>query len=162
MLDACYTAKRVRDLLPSLPEGVTASYIRYLDAIREAEAHGQKLKASDISDILGIRRPIITRTIHAMERDGYISKIPSEDDGRIMYLTATEKGRKLSEQFDTEYFEQLVPYLETITEQEAYQMIRTINRLYNIMSGNDQSSSLCANRLSEELRGAGMGADDEA
>ena len=27
MMDACYQAKRIRDMLPALPEGVTPSYI---------------------------------------------------------------------------------------------------------------------------------------
>lgn len=30
MLDSCYMAKRILDLLPELPEGVLPSYIRYL------------------------------------------------------------------------------------------------------------------------------------
>ena len=33
LLDACYQAKRVRELLPALPKGVTPSYIQYLDTI---------------------------------------------------------------------------------------------------------------------------------
>ena len=33
MFDACYQAKRARDLLPPLPDGVTSSDIHYLDAI---------------------------------------------------------------------------------------------------------------------------------
>ena len=37
MFDACYQAKRIRDLLPALPEGVTPSYIHYLDTIESLE-----------------------------------------------------------------------------------------------------------------------------
>ena len=33
MLDACYLAKRIRELLPELPEGVTPAYIQYMDVI---------------------------------------------------------------------------------------------------------------------------------
>ncbi len=29
MMDACYMAKRVRDLLPELPKGVAPSYIHF-------------------------------------------------------------------------------------------------------------------------------------
>ena len=29
MLDSCYMAKRILDLLPEIPEGVLPSYIRY-------------------------------------------------------------------------------------------------------------------------------------
>ena len=40
MLDACYQAKRIRDMLPPLPEGVMPSYIHYLDTIRSLEQAG--------------------------------------------------------------------------------------------------------------------------
>ena len=34
MLDACYQAKRIREMLPALPSGVTPSYIHFLDVIQ--------------------------------------------------------------------------------------------------------------------------------
>ena len=40
MMDACYQAKRVRDLLPALPDGVLPSFIQYLDAIQTLEQQG--------------------------------------------------------------------------------------------------------------------------
>ena len=40
MLDACYQGKRIRDMLPPLPKGVTSSYIQYLDVIQSLERNG--------------------------------------------------------------------------------------------------------------------------
>ena len=37
MLDACYLAKRIRELLPELPEGVTPAYIQYMDVIHNRQ-----------------------------------------------------------------------------------------------------------------------------
>lgn len=37
MIDACYQAKRVRDMLPALPDGVLPSFIQYPDAIQTPE-----------------------------------------------------------------------------------------------------------------------------
>ena len=37
MLDACYLAKRTRELLPELPEGVTPAYIQYMDVIHKLQ-----------------------------------------------------------------------------------------------------------------------------
>ena len=48
LLDACYQAKRVRELLPALPKGVSPSYIHYLDTIEELERRGVRVKVSDI------------------------------------------------------------------------------------------------------------------
>ena len=40
MLDACYLAKRIRELLPELPEGVTPAYIQYMDVIHNRQKEG--------------------------------------------------------------------------------------------------------------------------
>ncbi|MFQ9152893.1 MAG: hypothetical protein ACLR6B_16810 [Blautia sp.] len=44
MFDACYQAKRIREMLPPLPEGVMPSYIKYLDTIQGLEKRGFRSK----------------------------------------------------------------------------------------------------------------------
>ena len=56
LLDACYQAKRIRDLLPPLPKGVAPAYIQYLDAIGQLERQGVRVRVSDIGDTLDIPR----------------------------------------------------------------------------------------------------------
>ena len=67
MLDACYQAKRIRELLPPLPQGVMPSYIQYMDTIQKLEKQGIQVKVSDISDVMNLPRPGVTRTV---KRDG--------------------------------------------------------------------------------------------
>lgn len=97
MLDACYQAKRIREMLPALPSGVTPSYIHFLDVIQIMERQGVAVKISDISDYLNIPRPGVTRTVKEMEEKGYLRKANAAEDGRITYISLTEEGRKLSE-----------------------------------------------------------------
>ncbi len=52
---------------------------------------------------MNIPRPGVTRTVKEMEAKGYLQKIASPDDGRVTFLTATEKGRKLHQKYDEEY-----------------------------------------------------------
>ena len=52
MFDACYQAKRTREMLPPLPEGVRSSFIQYLDTIQSLEGQGVQVKVSDISDAM--------------------------------------------------------------------------------------------------------------
>ena len=94
MFDACYMAKRTRDLLPPLPEGVQPSYIHCLDCILGLEEKGKQVRISDISEFLNIPRPGVTRTVKEMEAKGYLQKMASPDDGRVTFLTATEKGKR--------------------------------------------------------------------
>ena len=71
MFDACYQAKRTRDMLPPLPEGVRASFIQYLDVIQSLERKGIQVKVSDLSDAMELPRPGVTRTVKEMEEKGY-------------------------------------------------------------------------------------------
>ena len=91
MLDACYQAKRIREMLPPLPQGVMPSYIQYLDVIQSLEKRDVHVKVSDISDELNIPRPGVTRTVKEMEKKGYLSKIASPDDGRVTYISVTRR-----------------------------------------------------------------------
>ena len=121
MFDACYQAKRIRELLPPLPSGVRSTFIQYLDAIQ------------DISDALNLPRPGVTRTVKEMEEKGFLQKIASPDDGRVTYITITEAGKELHQKFDAQYFDMLAPYMDEISEEDAQNMIRTIEKFYQIM-----------------------------
>ena len=134
LLDACYQAKRARELLPALPKGVTSSYIQYLDTIETLERQGVRVKVSDIIDALHLPRPGVTRTVKEMEDKGYLKKSSSEEDGRVTYLTITEQGRKLSQTFNEQFFAQLAPMLGDIPDEDAACTIRTIQALYDVMA----------------------------
>ena len=134
LLDACYQAKRTRELLPTLPKGVTSSYIHYLDVIERLEQRGKRARISDISDALSIPRPGVTRTVNEMERAGYLQKIASETDGRVIYLSITEAGKALSQTYNAQFFAQLAPALADVSDEDADCTIRTIEKLHRVLS----------------------------
>ncbi len=134
LLDAFYQAKRVRELMPALPKGVTPAFIHYLDTIAALQQQGMRVKVSDISDALHIPRPGVTRTVKDMVDGGYLEKAASEEDGRVTYLTITEKGRMLSQVFDSAFFAQLTPLLADVSDEDAATTIRTIEKVYQVMS----------------------------
>lgn len=134
MFDACYLAKRSRDLLPPLPKGVTPSYIHYLDVVESLGQQGVSVKVSDISDALDIPRPGVTRTVKEMQAKGYLHKQTSESDGRVTYITVTDEGRNMLQVYSEQYFNRLLPLLEDISEEDAECTIRTIEKLYKVMS----------------------------
>ena len=133
MMDACYQAKRIRNMLPPLPEGVTSSYIQYLDIIETMQNEGLSVKISDISDRLSLPRPGVTRTVKEMEQKGYLRKTTSLEDGRVTYLTLTKTGQLLSEKYNQQVFSALASYMEGFSEEDAERMIRTMDQFYRIM-----------------------------
>lgn len=134
MMDACYQAKRIRELLPPLPSGVTPAYVRYMDVIGRLKQTKDAVKISDVSDYLKLPRPGVTRTINEMVEKGYLKKNMSDEDKRVTYINITERGQQLSQKYDTDYYSRLCPYLEHISDEDADCMIETIEKLYKVMS----------------------------
>ena len=93
------------------------------------------MKVSDISDALNLPRPGVTRTVKAMEEKGYLKKISSDEDGRVMYIAITKSGKELSDKYDRKLFTaDWLPYLDMISDEEADCMIQTIKKFYQVMS----------------------------
>ena len=126
MLDSCYMAKRILDMLPKLPEGVLPSYVRYLETIIELEEKNQKVRVSDVSEVLNLPRPGVTRTIHAMEEK-------AKHDGRVTYVTVTKEGKMIFEKYNKDYFQKLALCLNHVSNDEADCMIQTIEKFYEVM-----------------------------
>ena len=134
VMDACYQAKRIRDMLPALPGRVTPSHIHYLDTLRKLEKAEGKVKVSDISDNLGLPRPSVTKTITDMEKLGFVEKETTETDGRFVYIKTTRLGRDLVDKYVDEYFGNLSEDLGVITDEDADKMIEVVEKLYIVMS----------------------------
>ena len=134
VMDACYLAKRVRDMLPVLPGGVTSSHIHYLDIIRQLESIKDRVKVSDISDVLGLPRPSVTKTIKDMENLGFVKKMTTKEDGRVVFIQLSDSGKSLIDKYVDEYFTSLSKELSDITDEEADIMIEVVEKFYTVMS----------------------------
>ena len=134
VMDACYQAKRIRDMLPVLPGGVTPSHIHYLDTLRKLEKIEGMVKVSDMSENLGLPRPSVTKTIKNMEKLGFVEKETTETDGRFVYIKTTRTGRDLVDKYVDEYFGNLSEDLGGITDEDADKMIEVVEKLYIVMS----------------------------
>ena len=134
VMDACYQAKRIRDMLPALPGGVTSSHIHYLDTLSKLEKTEGKVKVSDISENLGLPRPSVTKTVKDMEKRGFVEKETTETDGRFVYIKTTRTGRDLVDKYVDEYFGNLSEDLGGITDEDADKMIEVVEKFYIVMS----------------------------
>ena len=134
VMDACYQAKRIRDMLPALPGGVTSSHIHYLDTLSKLEKTEGKVKVSDISENLGLPRPSVTKPVKDMEKLGFVEKETTETDGRFVYIKTTRTGRDLVDKYVDEYFGNLSEDLGGITDEDADKMIEVVEKFYIVMS----------------------------
>ena len=60
----------------------------------------------EMAQILGIRVSSLNEVLAKMEKDGYIERVQSEEDGRVMLVSLTDKGRE-EEQPQTRFHDRM-------------------------------------------------------
>lgn len=85
------------------------------------------IATKDMATVLGIRVSSLNETLARLETDGYVERKPSEEDGRIMLVYLTQKGREeqqpqmdlaevLFAHFDDEALESLDGHLDRMVK----------------------------------------------
>ena len=63
------------------------------ERIMEALAGADSLTPGELSHMLGVRAPTVTKTIGRLEEQGFVARDPSKTDGRQIHVRLTENGR---------------------------------------------------------------------
>jgi DNA-binding MarR family transcriptional regulator len=72
---------------------LTMSQIHYLDMIY----HLQEPTLSDLARRLGVSKPTVTVAVDALERKGYVRKVRSLEDKRVLHVMLTARGKASAE-----------------------------------------------------------------
>ena len=67
-------------------------------------AHIEELTAQDVADMTGRLRNSISRAVHRMLEDGYLTRSPDPADGRQALLRITSEGQELHRQIVPRFF----------------------------------------------------------
>ena len=93
-LSACQDAKRITELMPPLPKGMSPRHIYVIDAVFQLSQCQEKVMVSDVSKLLGVTRPSITKVIQELEKLKVLTKIPDQEDKRIVHIALTSLGKE--------------------------------------------------------------------
>ncbi len=83
------------------------------------------ISTRDLSYILGITVVSLNETLARLERDGLITRTPSEEDRRVSLITLTEAGR--AEADGGRKIE--IPYLDCLSDEEQTQLEGYLDRI---------------------------------
>lgn len=133
LLTACHEAKRITELMPELPQGMTARHMYALDAIWQLEHSGEPVRVSDISDYLQGTRPSVTKLIQELEALGVVRKLPDLRDKRVVLLQLTPLGQQYYGFYVERYHSWLAEQLTDLRPEAVQTTIETIHRIYQIM-----------------------------
>ena len=130
LLDACWKAKAVTELMPELPKGMKPRYVHVIDAIWHINAsHGQDTataRVGDVSTFLGVTTPSVTKLVGEMAKLGLLVKHPDESDRRAVTLTLTERGLDIRRIYVEEYHARLSGLLGGLTVEQCETTVRTL------------------------------------
>lgn len=92
-------------------------------------SHVPELTAQDVADMTGRPRNSISRAVHRMLRDGYLTRSPDPDDGRQALLRITPAGRRLHKQIVPMFKARQEALLGTLNSGEREQLDRLLGKL---------------------------------
>lgn len=130
-ISAFLKTRHITDMMPPLPEGMVPRQIYVIEAIERLSPH---VRVSDVSDLLGVTRPGMTKVIGELEEMGMVKKSQSAKDRRIYYVALTDKGKSLYDYYVDQYHHWLAEKLSAIPEKDVNTMVQTIEAILSIMA----------------------------
>lgn len=130
LLDACFTAKKITELMPELPKGMKARHMHIITSIAQQGENGATVRVGDVSGDLKVTMPSITKLINELHNMKIIEKFSISDDKRATALSLTELGWKYYSRYVVRYHNRLAAEFTDLTSEQCRSMIDTIERLY--------------------------------
>ena len=94
------------------------------------------LKASELSEILELSRPSITRILNDLEKRNYITRMIDKDDRRNINIELTDEGRKALEQANGRILAVAERIVDSLGESDTDKLIELVEKLtetYKVM-----------------------------
>lgn len=86
---------------------------------------------SNIASELCITRPSATIAVNKLEKKGYVEKIDCKEDGRVVYVILTDKGREIDD-IHRQYHRDMVNEIsKELNENERKHLVEGIRKLNN-------------------------------
>lgn len=109
--------------------GLTATQLfvmRYLSLTSEA-------KSSDIARTAGLSPGAITQVCDELVRLGFVERVRSNEDRRVVYVCLTESGQAELQKFLAQRTMRLKELMDKLGESDARELMRLLDRLVEVL-----------------------------
>lgn len=120
---AIHVLRRVRRVDPE--SGVTAARLSALSVV----VHLGPLPVGELADREQVSAPTMSRMLTAMEENDLVKRRPSPDDGRVVLVTSTARGRRVLERARERRVEELADALAELSWAEEAAVGRAVEVL---------------------------------
>lgn len=90
---------------------------------------GESLNQSEIVQLTLKDKPTVSRIIARLERDGWIEKRPSDNDGRVTIIQPTEQSLKLKEEVPQKLHAHFNHLLEGVSKEEQESLMQSLKKI---------------------------------
>lgn len=111
-----------------------AFVLRHLSLVPQA-------KSSDLARIAGLSPGAITQVCDELVRLGYVERVRSSEDRRVVYVILTERGRSHLRELTRNRAAKIAELLDKLGESDARKFVELLERLVAILDENPCGSS---------------------
>ena len=88
---------------------------------------------SDVAAELMISVSTLSIAISKLESRGYVRRVKSESDRRVVRIALSAKGRHALDEHEQFYFDLISAYVKDMSEQEKKEAIQTLSHIQNLL-----------------------------
>ena len=100
------------------------------------------LTVSEISNLLQITPAGVTHLINPLEKAGFIERLHTPDDHRVVLIGLTEKGTEMAEGLIADVQEKLIGLVNYLGEEDSKTLIRLLSRSIEFFATQSQEVQL--------------------
>lgn len=106
---------------------LSITQLHYLHVIKERTY----VTITELAEIFGVQKSTVTVTVNKLLQSGFIEKLTSKDDLRVVYVSLTEQGKEIIELEDRGYRQFAASILAMLNEDEQATFTFLLNKVTN-------------------------------
>lgn len=122
--------------------GINESYRHLLFHL----SHGEGMTQLELARATGLKPPTISVTLQKMENDGYVTRVPDENDMRAMRVYLTDKGKEFEMESRRVVRAMDAQAKEGMTDEEIKTLMTLLDKIYFNLTGEDPKKRRCCRK----------------
>ncbi|MEA4903050.1 MarR family winged helix-turn-helix transcriptional regulator [Desulfitobacterium sp.] len=116
---------------------IPRSEFKLLKVVQMNSTKREGVTISSLSDHLGISKSAVSQMINLLEDEGYIERVFTKNDRRLVYVRLTDGGEKYIAQRYQKFLESMTEIFNRMGEKDTEELLRLLEKLYDIVTEND-------------------------
>ena len=130
IIDSCFLAKQITEMLPPLPVGMKPRHIHVIDAVCSLRSSQPSVKVTDISKFMNITTPSVTKLIKELCDLKALEKKIDSVDKRVTLIELTPLGELYYQKHVVDFQNKLLQSFKDIDETDCLCLVMTIKKIH--------------------------------